>query len=46
MQKDTESDGWDPPKSVELAKKILYVLTWTGAHLSAQLKNKKRKKEK
>jgi hypothetical protein len=35
---DTESDRWDPPVSAKLAKKILFVLTWTETHLSVQLK--------
>jgi hypothetical protein len=37
---DTESDRWDPPVS---AKLVLYVLTWTGTHLSVQLKIKMEK---
>jgi hypothetical protein len=37
MRIDTESDRWDPPVS---AKLVLYVLTWTGTHLSVQLKIK------
>jgi hypothetical protein len=40
---DTESDRWDPPVS---AKLVLYVLTWTGTHLSIQLKIKMEKSKK
>jgi hypothetical protein len=43
---DTESDRWGPPINDELAKKILYVPTWIGTHLSAQLRNKKGKMKK
>jgi hypothetical protein len=44
MRIDTESNRWDPLISVELTKKILFLLTWTGAHLSVQLKNLKMEK--
>jgi hypothetical protein len=40
---DTKSDRWDPPIS---AKLVLYVLTWTGTHLSVQLKIKMEKWKK
>jgi hypothetical protein len=39
----TESDRWDLYVSAELAKKCVYVLTWTWAHLSGLLKKEKKK---